>query len=558
MMMNVLFKVKSGWGFFGVLFFLLNLTACSGGKSPEDGIESLNLRVGTPMKIKQINPLGDYSYNILAMLLTHDTLVRLDAELQPLPQLAQSWSCNENGTAWNFSIVSNALWHDGEAVTPEDVRFSFDYLGRTLASHAWIPELVREITIRGNHVVFHLNTPCSRFLVNCGFIVRILPKHIWENIPDPRCASDTGITMGCGPYVFSSHDENTSRMVFVKNESYYGEPPAIKGIELFLDRNMDILTLSMKKGEMDLYYKYASGYPAAYLKSLEKDESIGVVSQEAMGVSAALGFNFEKPVMTDERFRRALSLAIDYERINQSLFMGTGEVPGKGFVPPCFPHYADLPRLRHNPPESRTILESLGFSDTDGDGIREQPGGRPLVLDLLCRYELSGHDQLVKLLIHDLKNIGVGVKLRSADLSTWISMVRKREFDLVLFRTTPWGMLMSSGYATGYFDSRKKGGGVLANIEDPRFHRLCDGVMSTTDAEKLKELYRDIQRYYAETLPALALCWHKNHYPYRNVWQNVTINQIEGGIANRRVFRKILNTRLAHQKNSPGAGGKAL
>ena len=552
MLMKLVFRgVHRILFFLVILGFVLNLIACSNQKTRDKERQGDILRVGTPMKIKQLNPLTDYSFNILAMLLTHDTLVRLDSDLKPMPQLAASWSCNRDATIWDFEIVSGALWHDGMDVTPEDVKFTFEYLGKKLASHAWIPDLVKTITINGNHVVFSLKTPCSRFLVNCGFIVRILPRHIWRQISDPRYPGNIKITTGCGPYVFSSHDGSNARMVFLRNNSYYGGSVAVNRIEFYLDRNMDMLTLSLKKGELDMYYKYASGYPVPYLKGFEKDENISLASDDAMGISAVLGFNQQNRFMGDQRFRRALSLSIDYETINKSLFMGRGRIPGRGFVPPCFPYYHDLPLLSHNPLESNKMLDAMGFRDVDGDGMREMPDGKPMHFLFLTRYDLSGHDQLLKLLIHDFQKIGVEVKLRTADLSTWISMVRKREFDLVLFRTTPWGMIMSSGHGTGYFDSRKKGGGVLANVADPLFHGLCDAIMSTTDPDRLKLLYHDVQEYYAEQLPALALCWNRNVYPYRNDWCNLSINQIEGGIVNRRIFSEIVNR---HELNKVKAG----
>ena len=71
---------------------LLGAAGCSAPPDSESEGTHRILRVGTPMKIRQLNPLTDYTCNILAMLLTHDTLIRLDQNLRPIPQLARSWS----------------------------------------------------------------------------------------------------------------------------------------------------------------------------------------------------------------------------------------------------------------------------------------------------------------------------------------------------------------------------------------------------------------------------------------------------------------------------------
>jgi hypothetical protein len=68
------------------------------------------------------------------------------------------------------------------------------------------------------------------------------------------------------------------------------------------------------------------------------------------------------------------------------------------------------------------------------------------------------------------------------------------------------GVIYNQKSGSGYLDSRRKGGGALANIEDPGFHALCERVLENTDHRVEKELVHDIQRYYAQNLPAFSLC----------------------------------------------------
>ncbi len=117
-----------------------------------------------------------------------------------------------------------------------------------------------------------------------------------------------------------------------------------------------------------------------------------------------------------------------------------------------------------------------------------------------------------------------------------------------MFRTTPWGMIMDAGVASGYFDSRRKGGGTLANLTDPAFHDLCDRLLATTDPMQQADLQQAIQRYYAEMMPAVALCWAVNTYPVRRSWQGLTINQIEGGLLNRQTFAGMYRSIPGHQE----------
>jgi peptide/nickel transport system substrate-binding protein len=512
--------------FFLLLTILLTLP-------PQGNADTDFLRIGTPMGIKSVNPVKDYTYNILAMLMTHDTLVRFDSKLRPLPGLAESWQSDRGGKRWEFTLASGARWHDNTPVTPLDVKFTFEYLGARQPASAWISDLIDRIDIQGQKICFTLKKPCSRFLFNCGFIIRILPEHIWRKIDDPLKTDVKQVVIGCGPYVFDHYDQKKGRIQFTVNTRYYRTIPRTGPVEFVLNQNMDRLTLSLLKGRVDIFYKYASGYPAPYLDRLTQNPNIGFIRETSMAIPAALGFNLDNPFLGKKEFRKALSLAVNYQRINDSLFNGNGQIPTSGFVPPPFSSAKPFPYLEYDPGQSDAILTALGLTDRDKDGIREDPAGNKLVFTLLVRSDLWGDAQLAKLLAHDLKKAGVHTIVRMTDLSVWIPSVQNKAFDLVLFRTTPWGMVMDSGDASGYFDSRRQGGGVLANISDPFFHDICDGIMSTMDPQIVKTLHQRLQTYYSDHLPAIALCWNKNDYPYRKSWTGMSVNQIEGGLINR-------------------------
>ena len=520
-----------------LVVFLSYVSGCS--NSPKEEVlaaETKLLRIGSTLNIKQINPLTDYYYNILAMLMTHDSLVHFDPDLQVVPQLAQSWECLEGGKLWKFRLVPDARWHDGYPVSATDVKFTFKYLALHNPSAGWIADLVEDIQTDDTEVIFRLKKPYSRFLINAGFVVRILPKHIWEEIDSPLRINNREITTGCGPFIFNSFNQKANKICFDVNKNYYGVIPDIERIEFHLYQNMDALTLALLKKKIDVYYKYASGYPVQYLKKIIGNSNLELAEADSMGIPAALGFNMKHKPLDKLDIRKAIALSINYKRINQCLFGGKGRVPGAGFVPPVFPFWIGLSELTYNPQESRRLLSSSGLVDNNEDGILELPEGKKLSLTLLSRADL-GDTQLVKLLKHDLKAVGLDLVIQSTDLSTWIAFLQNDRYDLVLFRTTPWGMMMHAGYSSGYFDSRRKGGGTIGNLTDSDFFSLCDRILATTEPSSSKRLYHELQAYYARHLPAIALSWSKNIYPFHKNWQGFRIHQLEGGLANRFSWR---------------------
>jgi len=517
-----------------VLLIGLLSSACT----PQDeGIHSTGkpsiLRVGTTMSIKQTNPVADYYYNILAMLMTHDSLVRFDEGLNPVPQLALQYGSDAEGTTWTFDLAPNARWHDGHPVTPEDVAFTFSYIGKHHVSGGWINQLIDRVETIGHRVIFRLKRPYSRFLINAGFVVRILPRHIWETIPDPNQTQAPGMTLGCGPYRFDGFDRAGDLIRFRANPAYYGPAPGIEEVTYRTYGTMDLLALAMMKREVDLFYQYAAGLPAPYEEGLMKRPGMASMEAVSLGIPAVLGFNLDRPLTHHIAVRRSVALAIDYPQVNACLMSGRGMTPSPGLIPPSFPYHEKRAAWSRDVEKARTLLLSNGFTQSDKDGILQCPDGRPLTLSLLVRSDLWGEGQIVKLLAHDLEAVGIGLTVRSADLSTYLAFLKQGDYDMVLFRTTPWGMMMHAGGGSGYFDSRTAGSVNMCRLQDPAFARICDAILAALEPEALKTLYRELQRYYAEQLPAIALCWGRSFFPYAAGWRGFQINQLEGGLANR-------------------------
>jgi peptide/nickel transport system substrate-binding protein len=314
----------------------------------------------------------------------------------------------------------------------------------------------------------------------------------------------------------------------------------VETLEFYTYSTFDALSLALIRGDIDMYYKYASGFPPPYLPRLVQDSSVQLMYGDSMGIPAALGFNLHKHPVANPDIRKALALAINYEKISQSLLGNTGKIPSAGFVPPAVPFHLGQAPLVFSPEQSRKTFSTAGFVDTDNDGRINSPEGINLSLKLLARSDLEGTDAILQILTHNFKQVGVDLTIDRVDLSTWITRLNEDRHDLVLFRTTPWGMVMDAGCGSGYFDSRRNGGATLANIEDPIFHALCDRVLENTNPETEQALYHEIQRYYAKHLPAVALSWAVNAYPLSNRLQNPVVNPIEGGLANREAFSQLL------------------
>jgi peptide/nickel transport system substrate-binding protein len=178
-------------------------------------------------------------------------------------------------------------------------------------------------------------------------------------------------------------------------------------------------------------------------------------------------------------------------------------------------NFKETSKLEYNIDEAKSILKRAGYNDTNGNGIIEDKDGKDIKLTFLTR---SAYQRTTELMAEYLKALGIDSELKTVDSSTWIKEKDAGEYDLTVTRSTPWGMLMHASWGTGYFDSRRTGEGVFHVLDDPVFLNLCDDILKATNEDQLQDYAYQLQDYYAENLPAVALYWNLVETPYNRAW----------------------------------------
>jgi peptide/nickel transport system substrate-binding protein len=511
---------------------------CSLGRNSQQNRENILIIGTTKDRLKSASLLGDATMASHAQI-SNPPLMTMTGEDKIEGLVVKDWEISDDLTEWTFHLRPELYWSDGTKVSAEDVRFSMELFAREVPYARWMRGLIGKILVSGeNSLSLTLNRPYTR--LDFDFTTyNILPKHIWEKIDDPLRFIQTDEIVGCGPFVIERVDLNSGIISFAKNPYWKGEKPEIEGIELQLYSNKDVLALALEKGEVDTFYRYASSYPYPDIARLKSTGKFDFLEEPSLGLKF-LAFNIKKRPMSDLRFREAVSCAVDYGELIKLDILNHGEIANKGFIPRVMSGFTETEKLGHDPRRAKNILEKAGYSDLDGNGIREDREGRDLRLSLLISDDYARLAELVK---DYLTEVGIGVVLRSVDDNTWTSLKDRYDYDLLISRTSPWGMFMHADWATGYFDSRRTGEGVLHNIDDPEFLAICDTILSTTDEARLQALAVEVQNYYARHLPAIALYWSRNVTPYQKKFTGWTPNPLYG-IYN---IKNFLNLRIRGQ-----------
>lgn len=510
---------------FCISFIVLNLIlAVTCGRIDEGSGPENTLKIGTTKDgLKSASILGD-SYLAGFAQISNPPLMTMTEEGEIEGLIVNSYETTEDNTLWTFHLDTDFYWSDGVQVSPKDVVFSIQLFAAEVPYARWMREILKKTYgTENNEVVLELTRPYAR--LDFDFLTyNLLPQHIWSQIEDPLRYTHTGMNVGCGPFYIHKIDLNSGLILFQKNPFWKGPQPEIEHIELHIYNNKDVLALALEKGEVDSYYRYNSSYPYPNLARLEETRNFNFIEKPHLSLKF-LGFNLRKEPMSDLAFREAISYAIDYEELIKLDVLGYGEVPTRGFLPRIMPYFTETTPLKFEPDKAKNMMTRAGYIDSNGNGIREDLKGNDMKLSMLIQNDFMRLGELVRDHLHTLD---IDISLKVVDASTWTNLKDAYKYDLVISRTSPWGMLMHANWATGYFDVRRSGEGVLHTVDDRAFLELCDSILATRDERELEKYAQKVQDYYEQNLPAIALYWSRIVIPYQKKFSGWSTNPLYG------------------------------
>jgi peptide/nickel transport system substrate-binding protein len=343
----------------------------------------------------------------------------------------------------------------------------------------------------------------------------ILPEHIWKKAGRKIAKFTDEKSIGSGP--FKLKEFKAGQYVWmVKNEDYWADKPYVDEVVFKGYGNEESIKLAMKKGEIE--FTGATGTTPLSVKSYKSDKNIKVSVSPGIALFW-LTFNFhKKTAVADKAFRKAFMHGINRDRLNKMVYMGYAK-PADSFVYTDHPEYnPNLPNYDYNPELAKKMLKEAGYSDTDGDGIVNDPkSGQNVVLDFMVPSEWSNEVKLVKMINEQVKQIGIGVTERILDLSTYYEYVyqpTEDKFDIAISSEEPG----PNYFWMWEFVRSREGGGLGWNqsyYANPEMNKMILNYVTETDLEKRKGFAYKLQEIMAEDLPCAVLVRPDFIAPYR-------------------------------------------
>jgi peptide/nickel transport system substrate-binding protein len=459
---------------------------------------------------------GDYGYpspfayvrgaGLIMCSYIFDTLLWTDSTGKPIPWLAKEWSHSPDGLEWHFTVRDNAKWQDGQPVTAEDVKFSFDYVttGAAASISRLAPSLdLKEVVVDSpTSVVVRLNKPTAVFEDDVAERLFIIPQHIWSTVTDPAKFRGPNAVMGSGPYKLESEDEAAGSYLFTANDSFYLGSPYVKRIELVPAPDE---LLALQRGQLDAGELLEDPAPEAQIKAFESNKEFTEL-QGTYDFMLALHINLSKGFPYDNKdFRHAIAYALDRKDMVNRLLAGRGEPETVGGLTVGHPDLApDLPTYDHDVAKAKSLLDGLGMKDTNGDGLRELPDGSPNVVEIQGNNRFSSKSaELIKEYLHD---VGIDVKISILDKAVADDNAGKGNYTMALIGYGGMTGDPDQNLRSRYAASPKSTSFTRAiGYSNPEVTDLANQQLRTLDPVQRKTLVQQIQRIVAEDIPIIPL-----------------------------------------------------
>lgn len=351
-----------------------------------------------------------------ALYLISNRLVRVDSDLQLLPDLAESWEVSPDGLTWTMSLRQGVVFHDGTPFNSRAVQAHFD--------HSRDPELaattgtlfpqITSIELPDDYtVVFGLDEPFGPFISYMAVYVRV--------IMSPTAIAEYGATnvglhpVGTGPYKVAEFEPNV-RLVLERFVDYFEGRPSLDQVIILPAPEASSRANLLRTGQVDV----AESVPVEELADLQSNPDITVIQKASLFVFG-VNFNTDLPPFDDVRVRQALNYGVDKQILVDAIFGGAATVLDSPLAEPII-GYTSIGTYEYDPDRARALLAEAGWEDRDGDGVVDKDG-EPLQPTYIYSEQNLRAAEVAQAIQGDLRNIGVDVQLKVIEHAAWSSAV---------------------------------------------------------------------------------------------------------------------------------------
>jgi peptide/nickel transport system substrate-binding protein len=425
----------------------------------------------------------------------------------------------KHGVALTYTIRPDATWGDGTPITTRDVQFTWE-VGRHPKSGIANAELYRRIwridLVDGK--TFTLHDEKLDFSYNAINDFRLLPEHlerpVFESDPGTyrnRTLFDTDPTnpgLAFGPYRIARISPG-SQILLERNPTWWGETPAFERIVIKAIENTTALEANLLSGEVQMI-EGSLGLSLDQALAFERrnGERFQVFYKPGL-VYEHMDVMLENPTLADVRVRQALLYGLDRAAISERLFAGRQPVADTSVHPLDWIHTDELQHYAFDFAKAAALLDDAGWK-VGADGMRRNTAGEPLRIELMTTAGNRTRELIEQVAQGQWRQLGVETTIRNEPARVFFGeTTSKRRFaglSLFAWISSPENVPRTTLHSKE-IPSEANGwsGQNFTGYRNPHVDELLDAIEIELDRDRRAALWHELQRIYAQDLPALPL-----------------------------------------------------
>ncbi|MCF8009213.1 MAG: ABC transporter substrate-binding protein [Halanaerobiales bacterium] len=363
------------------------------------------LVIGFEADVSSLDPgFADISVNERVNSLIFDGLVEYGKNNKIVSGVAYDWDVSEDGTAYTFHLQQGIEFHNGQVLTAEDVKFTYQRIldpenGSGLRGKVTIID--RIVVIDDYTIKFVLKEPYSPFMLAMTF--GIVPKDYLQEVGSDKFSRNP---IGAGPFKLKEWVPDT-KIELVRNENYWMKKPKLEKVIIRPIPEPSVQAMELRSGGIDL----AVNLDVGQLENFEGQEGFQIKSAAGGGVHF-FGFNDKMEPFNNLKFRKAFLMASPIEQIAPQIYGPKGET-AYSFVPPTLwpdqRKYLKENRVNFNPAQAKEMvnqLKSEGIIDND------------FTIDIYVPSSDSSRIKVVETLVTSLRQAGFKAQAQVMEFGT--------------------------------------------------------------------------------------------------------------------------------------------
>lgn len=439
-----------------------------------------------------------------------ESLVKLDKNQTPQPQLADKWEVSSDGLTWTFHIRGDVLWHDNMPLTAEDIEFTVSTILNSNINSVYKRNVQNFTTFaaidRSNFRVI-LKKPDSFTAELMTF--PIIPKHYFlgeDMSKTPRNMKP----LGTGPYKFVSYTEGSS-IILNTNDSWWQSKDNEKG-QPVLPYIGEINVKIFDKGKDSINAFQNRDTDITYIEAADCGKYTGrsdlIIKKYPGRKFEFVTFNLSKPALTDKAVRQAIAFTLNKSRIVNDLLPGAAIAADLPLIPGTWLYDSNIVSYTASPAKAKEILAQDGWKDSNGtlykniNGIYAQ-----LNLEMLINDDNGIREKVAEEIKQQLAEIGINLQIKKISWDEEFRLINTRKFDMALLG---WSIASTPDVSFAYSTPEIATGRNVSGYSNPQVDILLQQLLSENDSSRKKMLFQSLRTIINDDVPYIGLYFYNN------------------------------------------------